>query len=207
MYLTKLVLNPRNRLASKCLVHPYELHRTLMKAFPDNIDADRNRLLFRIESQRNRTEAPIVLAQSSSLKPDWNNLPETFLIRPAETKEFDPDFVSEQTLGFRLTANPTKKYEGKRLPLVKEEEYFSWLERKGKLHGFTVLSSNAATFRIGEGKETAAQHRRKTSLPLFGVRFDGFLRVEDPEGLLSAVSSGIGSAKSFGFGLLSVARM
>jgi CRISPR system Cascade subunit CasE len=41
----------------------------------------------------------------------------------------------------------------------------------------------------------------------FGVRFDGLLRVEDPERLKIGLSSGIGSAKGFGFGLLSLARI
>ncbi|MEM0963873.1 MAG: type I-E CRISPR-associated protein Cas6/Cse3/CasE, partial [Bacteroidota bacterium] len=42
-------------------------------------------------------------------------------------------------------------------------------------------------------------------LPHVGVRFDGELRVIDPDRLAVAVASGIGPAKAFGFGLLSLA--
>jgi CRISPR system Cascade subunit CasE len=38
------------------------------------------------------------------------------------------------------------------------------------------------------------------------VRFDGLLVVTDPERLRHALRAGIGSAKGFGFGLLSLAR-
>jgi CRISPR system Cascade subunit CasE len=38
------------------------------------------------------------------------------------------------------------------------------------------------------------------------VRFEGVLEVTDPDQLLQTVSEGIGSAKGFGFGLLSLAR-
>jgi CRISPR system Cascade subunit CasE len=39
------------------------------------------------------------------------------------------------------------------------------------------------------------------------VRFDGVLRVTDAARLVEAVRSGIGPAKAFGFGLLSLRRM
>ena len=45
----------------------------------------------------------------------------------------------------------------------------------------------------------------KKDLPLFGVRFDGVLQVTDVGALVEAVRGGIGPAKAFGFGLLSLA--
>ncbi|MGE3801160.1 MAG: type I-E CRISPR-associated protein Cas6/Cse3/CasE [Candidatus Kapaibacterium sp.] len=206
MYLAKLLLNPRSNQVRKDLARPYELHRTLMKAFPDKIAPDENRLLFRVETQQSPVSAPIVLAQSSSLEPDWNQLPKSYLLETPELKTFNPVLSKSQNLGFRLSANPTKKSEGKRIPLIQEQEYFSWIERKGNLHGFTVMACNAHTFRVGEGKDVVPSHERKTSLPLFGVRFDGFLQVDNPELLNQALASGIGSGKAFGFGLLSLAR-
>ena len=43
------------------------------------------------------------------------------------------------------------------------------------------------------------------NISFFGVLFEGMLRVDEPEKFLKSVESGIGSAKGFGFGLLSVA--
>jgi CRISPR system Cascade subunit CasE len=39
------------------------------------------------------------------------------------------------------------------------------------------------------------------------VDFEGILEVTDPEEFAAAVTAGIGPAKAFGFGLLSVARL
>ena len=58
----------------------------------------------------------------------------------------------------------------------------------------------------------AAKRRRspdlrltKADVPHFGVRFDGTLQVTDARALARAVRDGIGPAKAFGFGLLSLA--
>jgi CRISPR system Cascade subunit CasE len=40
----------------------------------------------------------------------------------------------------------------------------------------------------------------------FAVRYDGLLEVTDPVKFLETLRAGIGSAKGFGFGLLSLAR-
>ena len=34
MYLSRLILNPRSRRVQRELAEPYEMHRSLMKAFP-----------------------------------------------------------------------------------------------------------------------------------------------------------------------------
>jgi CRISPR system Cascade subunit CasE len=43
-------------------------------------------------------------------------------------------------------------------------------------------------------------------LNLLSVQFDGLLQVLDPDALWHTVQAGVGSAKGFGFGLLSLAR-
>ncbi|MEL7170368.1 MAG: type I-E CRISPR-associated protein Cas6/Cse3/CasE, partial [Bacteroidota bacterium] len=45
----------------------------------------------------------------------------------------------------------------------------------------------------------------KERLGHFGVRFDGVLRVDNSVKVLDALRQGIGPAKAFGFGLLSLA--
>jgi CRISPR system Cascade subunit CasE len=47
----------------------------------------------------------------------------------------------------------------------------------------------------------------KAKLSHHAVRFEGILCVTNPEQFVATVESGIGSAKSFGFGLLSLARV
>ncbi len=219
MYLTRLILNPRARRVQREISNPYELHRTLMAAFPHDLPAG-ERILFRVDTDP-RTGVPTLLVQSHT-QPDWSDLaereryllPETYwppeiFTNPA-VKAFELNFMPGQALTFRLRANPTVKHsepgerQGRRDPLYREEEQRAWLERKGERNGFRLLRLTV----IQEGDQFSWKPRQgdtKRKLTHFAVRFDGLLKVTDPEALWEGVQSGIGPAKSFGFGLLSLA--
>jgi CRISPR system Cascade subunit CasE len=211
MYLSKLTLNPRNRRAQRELAEPYQMHRTLMRAFPDDMDRENDRVLFRVETDL-RTGTPTVLLQST-LEPRWgwlmNDGARDYLLQPPETKTFDLQLASGQVLAFRLRANPTVKRkcdDGKRrrIGLYREEEQQKWLARKAEQGGFRLLSvrsQNAPDVR-GWAHHDDARHKLK----LFAVRFDGLLQVTDPNRLRETVQRGVGSGKGLGFGLLSLAR-
>lgn len=206
MYLSKLVLNPRSRDVRHDLASPYNLHRTILRAFPDEDEGGPGRVLFRVEELR-RTGEIVALVQSHE-KPDWSRLddlpgylmPSNGTPNP-QTKEFRPGFKEGQVLAFRLLANPTVKRDGKRLGLVREEDQVAWLQRKAEMGGFEALS--AATVPRGFVKDRKGKDGPE--LTFLGVRFDGILRVTEPEAFLRAVENGIGSAKGLGFGMLSVA--
>ncbi len=221
MYLSRLILNPRARTVQKELANIYELHRTLMSAFPSDLPKH-ERVLFRVDTDP-RTGVPALLVQSHT-QPDWSELaererfllPEThwpphIFANPA-VKAFELNFTPGQALAFRLRANPTVKHsapgekQGRRDPLYREEEQRAWLERKGELSGFHLLRVTI----INEGNQVAWKLRKedeghKRKLTHYAVRFEGLLQVADPESLWKTVKSGIGPAKSFGFGLLSLA--
>lgn len=213
MYLSRLILNPTNRRAQKELANPYELHRTLMRAFPDDLKEGQERVLFRVDVDE-RGGVPTVLLQSA-LAPAWGWLQDDgardYLLRAPESKPFDLTFTPGQTLAFRLRANPTVKHsqpgqrQGRRDPLYREEDQVAWLRRKGEQGGFRILHLSAAT----EGNHVAWQSvetgpRRK--LTMLAVRFDGLLQVIDPAKLWETVQKGIGPGKGLGFGLLSLAK-
>jgi len=125
-------------------------------------------------------------------------------------------YTAGQVLGFRLVANPTKKVtapgqrQGKRVALLDIADgdgltpAQQWLHRKAGLGGFDLLHVLTEEFRLGA--RSAAEGAGKPQLPFYGVRFDGLLRVSDPARFAESVRQGIGPAKSFGFGLLSLAR-
>ena len=220
MYLSRLLLNTRNRDARRDLASPYDLHRTLARVFPgpraDAEGANEGRtpnhgLLFRAEPDA--PGGPAVLVQSLA-EPDWRSLPDGYARQTDGPKPFEPRLCEGQRLRFRLVANPTVKKQvegrknGARVPLVHdrapaghpevEAGYLDWLERKAEAGGFAVAHVVDAPFQTTGG-------RGKRGLTLFGVRFDGALTVTSPDRLLHAVRSGIGPAKGFGFGLLSLA--
>jgi CRISPR system Cascade subunit CasE len=222
MYLSRLILNPRSRRVQQEVAHPYEMHRSVMRAFPNELAEESERVLFRLEPHP-RTGALVLLVQSSIL-PDWSWITDAgargYLLPADEpnpaVKSFDLTLVPGQTLAFRLRANPTVKRsvnrennpypenKSKRVGLYREEEQLAWLARKAAESGFRVLSARTSQKDVVGG----SIHRGEAThnLRLLGVQFDGLLQVTDPGRLCESVARGIGSGKGLGFGLLSLAR-
>lgn len=217
-YLSRLLLNLRSRQVHAELSNAYEMHRTLMRAFPRKGDGGPGRVLFRVEETGIAGPVTVLLVQSDK-KPDWSWLHEldgylaNALDENPSTKELKPRLLSGQRLRFRLLANPTRKIDtksgpdgkrnnGKRVP-VPTDRLVEWLSRKGEAAGF-VLDEGSISVQAGfiawrKPGDTTGQKIRS-------VRFDGLLTVRDVELFREALLHGIGPGKAFGFGLLSVAR-
>ena len=212
MHLSRLLLNARSRQAQRDLANRYELHRTLLRGFPQTLPAD-ERILYRVEEDA-RTETVFVLLQSSS-HPDWQTLPAAYMLQPAEVKPFSVTLSVGQPLRFRLLANPTRRIkrppveEGEepsstRVGLLREEQQLEWLARKAEACGFQLLGVHSARQPDVIGWQGKGKDGRR--LTFQSVLFEGVLRVEEPEFLLRTLKNGIGPAKGFGFGLLSLAK-
>ncbi len=206
MYLSRLTLNTRSRQAMSEITRPYQLHRTLMRAFPDADNGGPGRVLFRLDTPEDN-ECLWLLVQSEK-KPAWGHHEalRDYLQAPPECKEYTPSFTPDQTLHFRLRANPTMrvKQSGKRQGVLGEERQLDWLKRKGLAGGFELLS---VTVIDEDFKRETTPSKGYSKLTLLSVRYEGVLRVRDPERFGAALATGIGNAKGFGFGLLSVARL
>lgn len=204
MYLSRVILNPEHPEALRAVGNPYRLHQLLWQAFPDREDGGAGRVLFRLETQQS-IPAPVALVQSEH-EPDWRALHP--VVARAESRPYTPAVSAGQILRFRLRANPTKRLpapshdkDGQRVQLFKEEEQLAWLKRKAAEAGFRVLECRVSgverqVSRKGDGPRVIHQ----------AVTFDGLLQVTGPDTFTEAVASGIGPAKGFGFGLLSLAR-
>jgi len=225
MYLSRLILNPRSRQVQSELARPYQMHKTILRAFPDgDVAVERSAekaagVLFRLEED---ARSGLLLLVQSQFPPHWARLPNlvTYLL-PAEQlppgipenpalKEINLQLRAGQTLAFRLHANPTKRLSsgkgnkpGKRVALYKEKDQLAWLERKFQVGGARVLEARTAQSGNVYGQQT--KQDQKNTLTLFGARFEGRLQVADPQALLDTLRTGIGSGKGMGFGLLSLA--
>ncbi len=203
MYLSRLILNPRNRQVRSELACPYEMHRTLAHAFAEDYADDR--VLYRVDVEC-RTGVPTVLVQSLT-EPDWSVLPDDrYLLEPADSKSFALGLSEGQLLSFRLRANPVKRenQSRQRQGLLQEEDQREWFDRQGERCGFQVVRCHVIPEGLQEFMRRSNGDERKVTL--LSVRFEGLLQVTDPDALSGAVSDGIGPAKAFGFGLLSLAR-
>lgn len=190
MHLSELTMN------WSLIQNPYKIHRHLWQAFPGMPD-DNRPFLFRVNPGK-KGEPSHVLMQSA-IPPTRAVLPQgCSLLR---TKGVSPSFREGQILRFFVCANPTKRLNQARcrVPLIDETELIDWLAGKlnegAKLEEAQVFSKSILYF-------------RKDNQPgkIVTVTFSGVLLVRSPEKLLNLVQKGIGPAKSFGCGLLSLAR-
>lgn len=223
LYLSKLALDARHPQTRSELDRPHEIHRTLSQAFA-NVSAAR--ILFRAERPAN--SEPVVLVQSQ-IQPDWERARARLdHVREVETREFGLTRLREgQQLRFKLQCRPSRREfvrggTGRRIALTSPEDLFDWLAKKGSRSGFQLVEagfdrvywldsrSSVRGQLQGVAKSGAglpSRMRVKDEPTLGGVLFEGTLSVTDSDALRTAVSSGIGPQKAFGFGLLSLASI
>jgi len=224
MHLARGFLNPVSRDVTRDLSNPVELHRTLLRAFPDGLgDAPRAKsgLLFRVDIGK---DGGALLVVQSALEPDFAKLPKGYFLDAADDRFFTlgwsrnphvdvvdrANLAAGQRFAFRLRANVTKKIgtktppdgkptNGRRVPLRGDVERLGWLTRKALASGFELLDGRV----LEEGSRSGK--RGDASVTLSGARFDGLLTIVDPTLFRAALENGIGPAKAYGFGLLSIA--
>ena len=202
MYLSKVQLDWEHA------KNPYELHKALWQLFPDRPDENRN-FLFRVENIVKNQSAQLLM--QSVEKPVPGAKGELLACR-----EIPLQLHEGQFLRFRLRANPIKtikdvekgvvEKKGKsftrtaRVPLIHEEQQQAWLERKfdgaALLQSLNIQKELVLNFR---------KHKEQRSGKIQTVLFDGVFQVLNPTALVAMMEQGIGPAKSFGCGMLSIA--
>jgi len=227
VYLSELTVDGRQHDKRSLLADSHAMHRWIMRAFPSRESGEVGRVLYRCEAAKLKRA---IIVQSER-EPDWSkHQDEGVKIRGPKqwlvSETASPVFAPGQVLRFRLLANPIVSREGKRHALTNEAEQIGWLTRKGIQCGFElvpvrlsaewvdpfgdedgmaqkedrVLSRGLLRGNKGAGKDSAA-------IAHFGVEFEGLLKVIDSDLFVSAIRQGVGPAKGFGFGLLSIAKV
>lgn len=207
MYLSRLTLNQTVR-AQMWASNAYRVHQRLMMA----CDGDR-RLLFRVDvGAAGRAERPVSILVQSNVAPNWTvAFDDNFAVlgRPPESRPYEPALEFGIRYRFRLLANPivcrsqTDKDRGRRIGLLREDEQRSWLDRKfvaAGLEPLAVTLLDLGMIRSQKGDSSSFQTH-------LAVRFDGVARCLDATLVSAACAAGIGPAKGYGFGLLSLARI
>ena len=194
MYLSRVMLDPLAKRVQKGIADPRVMHRIVNSVFPAGMNGW-ERVLWR---QEIKGHVPYLLVQSLVEKPDWSSLPSECLCQRSspEMKAFDIRLRPQQVLRFRLRANPTVKRNGKREGLYRESEQLTWIQRKATDNGFRLVDVRMKARKI----EVAGD----APLCLLSAQFDGVLQVLDPDKVTNALRRGIGPAKAFGLGLLSL---
>jgi CRISPR system Cascade subunit CasE len=228
MYLARGVLNPASRDVQRDLSDAAHLHRTILKSFPNHVGGTPRKtlgVLYRVDE--NRRSAELVLFVQSASRPDFTHLPPGYFASSADDLDLalqgdgNPRIRSlgqeraALTVGdrlvFRLQANATRKIltksladgtkqNGKRVPVRDDEARLDWLRRHAETAGFAVAEVRVSEVAKRTGMRGAAR------LTLAGALFEGVLVVRDADLFRKALESGIGPAKAYGYGLLSIHR-
>lgn len=218
MYLTRFRINPARRGARKLLGSPHVMHAAVRAAFPNAEDHhhDSARTLWRVD---NPAPATVHLYVTSPGKPDLTHLVEQAgwpTTDTWETRDYSGLLASlrnEQKWAFRLTANPVRSgrtnpdsKDTQRFGYLRENEQAEWLAGRAERHGFIVSKQ-------GDGGHNLALHHRQTwtfkrgqgRVTLVTATYDGLLEIVDVEAFRQALVGGIGHAKAYGCGLLTLA--
>lgn len=185
--------------------------------------------LFRIEPQ---SGGRVVILVLSAIEPKWDyafhNADYLLAAPPSEPCRLHISLSLGARFRFRLTANPTKKTgtvrkserlamkergtkepkrHGRRVP-VRPEACGQWLARQGELHGFRLVEPLEKTLHTAAGYVYVNKTRDPSKgQRLKSVSYEGLLEIVNVERFRQALLAGIGPAKAFGFGLLSVAPL
>lgn len=229
MYLSRLFLNPRSKDVRRDQADCHDLHARVMSAFPQALCSNGSRSEYSVLFRVDHTPMSLVLYVQSRIPPDWSHLPQGYLLQhgfdnPAckSVSEQYARLRSGMALRFRLRANPTKKIDtktgsddkrrnGRRVGIWEEEGQMDWLMRKGAASGFELVpvpdNEGIVDVRVlREPNVVSAKGPSNSPSRVFGsVLFEGHLRIVNHSVFISALETGIGSGKAYGFGLLSLA--
>lgn len=219
MYLSRMTLNPARRGTRRLVGDPQAMHAAVMALFPPGMgesDDGDGRVLWRLD----RDPSQLCLYVASPERPSFEVLQEQagWSAHPTDvTRAYEPllDRLAEgQAYAFRLTANPVhtvtdERGRKKRLGHVTVAQQEQWFLERCPSIGIEVLSGvtpgppwqdlvvrerGIVQFRRGNGRVTLSR-----------ATYEGTCRVVDPALLRESLCRGIGRAKGYGCGLLTLA--
>jgi len=206
------MLDAKQRETMQALSSPHILHGAVEQSFAEKD----NRKLWRIDWL---SDACYLLVLSQE-KPDFTHIANQFGFPaqrpPWETKDYNL-LLSRLQKGqwhFRLRANPTRSSlnekdktsgRGKVFAHVTQEQQRNWLLLKAEACGFQLAEDefgvvHSQWVKFQKGKNS------KSKVVLRTVVFEGKLTVIDLERFEQTLLSGIGRAKAYGCGLLTIAN-
>lgn len=214
-HFSTVTLNVSNRDVRRLLASPQRLHATVMRAFGAQEQTD-ERVLWRLD------HSPDSLLVVSPDSPRFEVLEAQIPGAVVQTTAYDPfldALENGSTWRFRATINPVKSVKalavgeanrGKRVPLVGATAIEDWFTQKLTTAGGTVSStavSGAPAISLTRTRHLSfTKGEARTRVSLATAQLDGVLIVTDADRLKSALVAGIGRARAYGCGLLTLGR-
>lgn len=214
MYLSRVLLDQKHRETLRALSSPHIMHGAVELGF----DSREMRKLWRIDWLNNNCFL-LVLSQE---KPDFSHIVKQFGGSTPEPSWTTKDYSlllsrlqEGQSWHFRLRANPTRSSSkekdstsgrGKVYAHVTQAQQRQWLLLKGDMYGFNLKEDefdvvHTQWYKFPKGKDS------KRDITLRTATFEGRLTITNLELFRQTLLSGVGRAKAYGCGLLTIARL
>ena len=208
MYLSRIELCTQKIDTRRALSSPQIFHAAIESCF-NSFTGEKDRKLWRLD----RLNGKLYLLILSPAPPNFTSFAAQFCAPgiTGETRAYQSllDRIKPgQRLRFRLRANPVRSVQtergarGKIFPHVTISQKQSWLMKKAESKGFRVEEGG---FEIVETRTVRFYRQGKRNpVELSVAVFEGELTVTDPVQFTQALTQGIGRAKAYGCGLITV---
>ncbi len=206
-YLTQILVPYELAVRQLRIRDSYDWHQRVWQAFKQR-DGEKRDFLSRLDEMDDAYRL-LILSPTEPQKPEWC---------PSDcfhSKPIPEDYFSHERYRFSLLANPTKKLvnvdehgkarsTGKRVALTKREDLIRWMQRKAQTGGFDIGDPEA----LRTAPKPRSYFEKKGMHGVhYAVEFQGTLMITDSALFRATFTTGIGSAKAFGFGLLAIAPL
>ena len=222
MYLTQMPLNPQRRSTRDMVSSPQRVHASVLAGFLPGV-AERGRILWRLDADGPHSLNLFVVSSevpsfdALAEQAGWSSNP---VWRTADYDAFLAGLASGQRWVFRLVANPVRAIRepggtsgrGHRVPLAKETDQREWLLSRAAGWGFVVAPGASGEENLIVSNSRRIRFERHTggisrTVTVQSAQYDGVLEVQDAQALRRSLVAGIGGAKGYGCGLLTLAPL
>lgn len=213
MFLTRFEINTARRGARKLLGSPQAMHAAVLSSYPRAHPPHQVRVLWRVDLSGPHRWLYI----AGPTEPDLTHLVEQagwpatggWTTRPY-ARLLD-QLAPGQQWAFRLTANPTHSTRvgdssrSQRLGHVTAQQQEDWFTTRAANLGIVLPDTATRPPITVRDRRTLRFTRHGATVTLNTATFDGQLVVADPDRLRQALLAGIGPAKAYGCGLMTLA--
>ncbi|WOC11285.1 type I-E CRISPR-associated protein Cas6/Cse3/CasE [Gordonia sp. MP11Mi] len=220
MYMSRIALNRRSRGGMRLLGNRHAMHAAVMSAFPPGTTTESadGRVLWRIDRHGEAVELLIVSPAEPCLahindQAGWST-GSAWATR--DYTQFLASLSDGQEYVFRLSANPTHRAtvgpqsRKQIVGHVTADFQRQWFTDRTEPNGFRITSSvgddideHRSELVLTE-RDTAVFRRGSGRVTLVTATYEGRLQVSDTDLLRRALTHGIGRAKGYGCGLLTL---
>lgn len=220
---SRVRLNPTRRHTRRLIASPQSMHAAVLGSHPAGVECDEGRVLWRIDQKASHSIELLVVSPTT---PDFTGIVEQAgwpTVETWDTTAYLP-FLARLARGqrwrFRLVANPVRSLpveggRGRVVPHLTVAHQESWFMARTESWGFRVPERTDGGVALATGGRHTSEFTRASpdgepirrgQVSITRAEFEGILEVEDADLLRFSLTHGMGRAKAYGCGLMTLAR-